>query len=326
MAAALPPPILGARGTIVRGSTLGGAPLGWDPSGVATRVNIDPDSKQGFVVDMTRISQAMSAAAVHSAGIKNAQTVEDLRFRAATAMHQFAVDEQLDAPYVTAGRRVAPIDLPGVYVVPESTMGGAQLQAQQYTPNTSQGVQTKHAETSMAKHNIPGFAPDSIPQPPTTPYPQDYAPEPPIQPRVVAPPSNAPAAAASLFASMNKQPQQAKPATNGTAAGAPTYKVTLEIKDFPTTIEAWYHDIVRNEQVLVLVYDTRAVGFPRTRLRPQPEDIAVHVEGAAMFYVCTDPGLSFVYPDIGGNEFSVFLIKSEHPYQEHEVAQQGLMM
>lgn len=319
MAAALPPPIMGARGTIVRGSTLGGAPIGWDPHGVATRVNIDPDSKQGFVVDMTRITEAMSAAAVDNAGIKNAQTVEDLRFRASTAMQQFAINEEIDSPRTTAGQRVAPINMPGVYVVPESTLGGAQLQPQPYTPVTAQGIQTRHAEIPMAKHNIPGFAPDNVA------VPQMAPPAPVYQPIEQAPQQTA-TKQASLFAGLQKAEIAAKRVlapTSTAATGAPTYKITLEIKDYPTSIEAWYHDVVRNEQVLALVYDTRAIGYPRTRLRPQPEDIALHVEGSQIFYICTDPGISFTYE---GQEFSVFLIKGEHPYQEPDVSQTGLMM
>lgn len=323
VAAALPPAIWGARGTIVRGSTLGGAPLGWDPNGVSMRVNVDPDIPgQGFVIDPTRISEAMAAAAVADANVRGAQTVEDLRFRASNAMQAFAISNKPDLVPTSTNQRLSPISMPGVYVVPESTLGGAQVRPQQQAPVAQlQGVQTKHAEipNSMTKL-LPGFGPDApIQMGPSVPVQQ------PLDP-IHAPQPTAPAAQkqASLFASMTS-PSQAQRAPKATAApaGAPTYKVTLEIKDFPTSIEAWYHDVVRNEQVLALVYDTRIVGYPRTRLRPQPEDIAIHVEGAAAFYICTDPGISFVYD---GNEYTVFLIKGEHPYKaEPEPQHPGLL-
>jgi hypothetical protein len=163
---------------------------------------------------------------------------------------------------------------------------------------------------------IPGFGPDN---------PTQVALQQPLDPLhnrmnvpvVAAPSQQSGQKQASLFASMKPQapapPQHSQPCEDSGKpfVGAPTYKVTLEIESFPTSIEAWYHDVMRNEQTLILVYDTRHTGSSRTRLRPQPADIAIHVEGGAVFYICTDPSISFVYE---GNEFTVFLIKQEHPF------------
>lgn len=322
MAAQLPPGIWGARGTIIKGSTLGGAPLGFDPNGVAVRINVDPDIPgQGFVIDPTRITEAMAAAACDQAGVRQAQTLEDLRFRAAEAMQAFAISRQPDIiPNSTARPREAPVAMPGVYVVPAASSGGGQLQQQQAQPtHISQGVQTKTAETStnMTKYtHIPGFAPDN-PQTPQVARP----PEPPVA-RTEMQVSQKPS---SLFAQTAPPVVPERRETIVTeSVRVPTYKVTLEVKGSPVSIEAWYHEVVRNEQVLVLCYDTRTVGFPRTRLRPQSDDIAVHVDGAAVFYICTDPGISFTHQN---DELQVFLIKAEHPYQaENAVPQMPALM
>ena len=325
LAAALPPGTMGARGTIIRRSTLDGAPLGWDPNGVAMRVNVDPEIPgQGFVIDPTQISQAGALMATQQAGVRGAQTIEDLRFRAASAMQAFAISSQPDiVPNSTTRPREAPIAMPGVYVVPESTPGGAQIRPAAPEPvNTRQGVQTKHAEIPQnPMHNLPGFSANPV-------VPQPAPPQ--VSP--VAPPQMNPVAAkpASLFASLNKQPPAPPAPTlgevrgNQMVVGAPTYKVTMEVKDSPVSNEAWFHDVIRNEQVLALCYDTRVVGYPRTRLRPQPEDIAIRVEGAAMFFICTDPGISFKH---GSDEITIYLIKAAYPFKEEtEVPQMpGLM-
>ena len=119
---------------------------------------------------------------------------------------------------------------------------------------------------------------------------------------------------ASLFASMNKQTSKAvlPPDAPVGAVSTPTYKVTIEIKDSPISSELWFHEVIRNEQVLALCYDTRCTGCARTRIRMQPEDLAIHVEGSTAIYICTDPGISFVHRN---DEIQIFLIKTEHPLQ-----------
>jgi hypothetical protein len=102
-------------------------------------------------------------------------------------------------------------------------------------------------------------------------------------------------------------------------ASAPTYKLTMEIKDSPISSEMWFHDVIRNEHVLALCYDTRCVGFPRTRIRLQAEDIAIHLAGSVELYICTDPGISFVH---NNDEITIYLIKSTHPMQPENAVPQ----
>jgi len=311
-AAVLPTGFAGARGTIIRRSTMGGAPLGFDPNGVSIRVNVDPDIPgQGFVIDPTRISEAMALAVVQEEGVGQASTIEELRYRASNAMQRFAINEKVaTVPDSRRQPRHSPIAMPGVYVVPEATQGGGQLAPAQNTiqPYSAQGIQTKPAakRDQMAKHSqLQGFAPDT---PRSNISVQQAQPEvvqqAPRQETVVQRP-------ASLFASMAKQPKlQAAAHSNGDTAVPPTYKVTIEVKDSPISMDTWFHEVIRNEQVLALCYDLRTIGCTRTRLRTQQEDLAIHVEGSDSIYICTDPGITFNHRN---EEIAIYLIKAEHP-------------
>lgn len=312
MASALPPGFGGARGTIVRRSTMHGAPIGHVKSAIATRINIDPHIPgQGFVVDMTQCTKEAIARAVDDAGVSKASTLEDLRMRASSAYETFAISHRPDLPAQNDRPlpRESPIPLPGVYVVPDATAGGAQRPAQmpEQPQPQSQGIQTFRRDTpTKPKGEIPGFS-----RPISN-----------TQAAPAAPTQSAPIAAASfeapkpsLFAQMSKMPEvQQKPVVKASAdaVGPPTYKVTLEIKNSPVTVETWYHDILREEHVLVLCYDTRCVGYNRTKLRPTEEDIAIHIEGSDRLYIVTDPAIGFVYD---GVELTILLIKAEHPFQ-----------
>jgi len=61
----------------------------------------------------------------------------------------------------------------------------------------------------------------------------------------------------------------------------------------------------------VLVYDTSCIGYPRSRLQPTDNDIAVHIDGSDSIYLVQDPSITF---EFGDQEFQILLIKAEHPY------------
>jgi hypothetical protein len=69
--------------------------------------------------------------------------------------------------------------------------------------------------------------------------------------------------------------------------------------------------VIRNEHILVLVYDTHCVGYPRSRLQQTDSDIAVHIDGSDSIYLVQDPQIGF---EFAGQEFQVLLIKVEHPF------------
>jgi len=333
MASVLPPGVWGAQGTVIRRSTMDGAPIGWDPFEVATRVNVDPDIPgQGFVIDPRQIQKDAALKAVKDAGVRHASTVEDLRFAGARAYQQFAISNVPDTPAMTARERPreAPIALPGVYVVPKATEGGGQEvpTANEHVNDIvsgydlAQGVATGRNDQPSAKQPQepatvpqapapPPQSPPPVPQGPPQPQPQQAVYAAPPQPAPAAPaapvaPVGAPMPAPSLFGPCG--PTGETPAAAGPSA--PSYKVTFEVRGAPAAIEAWYHEIVKDNQVLVMCYDTRTHGYPRINLMPTEEDIAIHLDGSDMVYDVTDPAIKFVH---GHDELQIFLIKRERP-------------
>ena len=94
------------------------------------------------------------------------------------------------------------------------------------------------------------------------------------------------------------------------AGQPPTFKVTFEIHGVPFTQEAFYHQIIRDGPNLVLVFDRRAVGFPRNFPQTTESDMAVHIEGQDVAYRTQTTGIHFPFLDY---DLCVLLIKSEHP-------------
>jgi len=318
MASALPPGIQGAHGTIVKKSTIDGAPIGYDPYAVATRINVDPDIQgYGFVMDPSALTDAGLQQAVNEFGIRQATDEKDQRERAADLLAQYAITNRLDRPAQAAERRrEAPVPLPGSYVVPKATEGGGQVKMAEQQPAAAapQGVPTTRRPETVIPD--PGFTQppnyQSPPQPASfstqgrsqPPAPQQTAPQP-QQP----PPT-------SMFEQASGVPPAPVASTHPApplANDAPTYKVEFEIENGDGAIESWYHEVVRDGHILVLCYDIRVRGYPRIKLRSTSKDIAIHIDGSDVFYIATDPEIKFVH-EASGMEYQIFLIKQEHPY------------
>jgi hypothetical protein len=299
VASALPPAIGGARGVIVPRATEGGAPPGFIAGAPAKRMNVDPDIPgESFVVDLTAMTKVAGEAATTEAGIKDAVSVEDRRYRASQALRTFAVSNKPDMPLDSApAPRESPIPLPGVYVTPEADEGGGQIPMPAQQP---QPIQPAIQAPQIMRPTIPNFSE----QPPTTVT--TYASVTPPQPIPTAPPP-------SLFATVAKTaarrpaPAAAQPVGSN---NAPTFKISFEVKGSPVNIEAWYHDVIVEEHILVVCFDKTCVGYPRMTLRPTDEDLAIHIDGSDVFYIAQDPSIKFPYHN---DELQLFFIKEEHP-------------
>lgn len=261
-------------GTLVPRSTLLGGQVG--PK-VKPVIIVDPDVPgQSFIVDRDQINKESSIRAAASADINSATSTEDLRFRASQAFRTFAADNR------------------------------PQLQPLADMPE----IQPPAKKQSTVKSDIRGF--DSPAKRVVAAQPASFD-----APAVTAtaPVQEPIAKPASLFARVNPAPARLspvpEPAKSEHTPTAPTYKVTIDVKDSPISLDVWYHDVIRDEHVLALCYDTSLVGYPRTRLRPTPNDIAIHVEGSDSIYIVADPNIRFMY---GTDEIQIFLIKSEYPY------------
>ena len=342
VASILPPGTWGASGTIIRRSTEGGAPIGHDPHAVVRRVNVDPDIQgQGFVIDMTQLPRDALQRVVSEYGVKQAVDVKERRFRAATALRNFAVSDQPDPVPESQAivNRDPPVNMPGAYVVPPASQGGGQLPMpeQQLPPaNASQGVELVQPPGRIDPGAAPAFAqppPMSMVTPempvPVPPMPTHWAdpgaqPMQPVQPVPAAqaaqlPPVAGPALQAPVGSLFDTQSQTVTPAmpamlasSNG-AVGPPTCKVTLEMQGNPFRQEAFYHEVIREGAALVLVFDRRAVGFPRVFPQVSEQDLAVHIEGKPVIYVTQSTGIQFPFRDY---DMHVLLIKAEHPRPE----------
>lgn len=322
VASALPPPIQGARGVIVPSSNMLGAPIGYQTDCVATKVNVDPDIPgQGFVMDMSKVTKEAAAAAAASADLRSATNIQDIRFRAANAMRQFAAgapEAHLDED--AAGPREPPVAIPGLYVAPKATAGGGQETGPRQPPKQPKPIETRRP-VSMQDLTQPI---QTTVQPPVPTAPStttavkaaDFgAPARPVQPAAPAAPPMP--AGGSLFDRVSGQQlppadpvYTPKMAPTQTPSGHPTFKVTFEVQDVPMQIEAWFHQVIRNEQVLALCFDTTTIGYPMTRLKPTEADLAIEIAGSDVIYVAQDPGIRFVH---NGEEIQIFLIKNEYP-------------
>jgi len=292
-------------GFVVGRSTLQGAPPDWDSKHVANIINIDPDvAGEGFTLDMSTISADAFNMAAHDAELGRALSIDDLRDKASSVYRQLA---QVDPP---------PAAPQGVAIMQEGTIPGLSMPST--PPGASPLVPAAVAPMPTVANPVGAVKAASFAQPAVT---QPVAPQPmahsgvPVQPTVTAP-MTPQQPAPSLFEQLTPQPARPAPRipthdTTAAAGGPPTYRLTFEIQDFPVSIEAWYHDVIRNDQVLVLIYDTRCVGYPRTQLQPTDKDIAVHIDGSDQIYVVQDPSINFT---VDSQEFQVLLIKSTAPF------------
>jgi len=318
MASALPPGIQGANGTIVKKSTIDGAPIGYDPYAVATRINVDPDiNGYGFVMDPSALTDAGLQQAVKDYGIRQATDELDQRERAADLLAQYAITNKLDRPAMAQDRpREAPVPLPGSYVVPKATEGGGQVKmAEQQPAPAPQGVPTTRRPETVIPD--PGFTqPPTYNSPAQPPQSASFSTTGRSQPPSVSQPAPAAPQPASMFEQV-AAPTAAAPVAHAPAAAhpneAPTYKIEFEVENGDGAIESWYHEVIRDGHILALCYDTRVRGYPRIKLRSTSKDIAIHIEGSDVFYIATDPEIKFVHESTG-MEYQLFLIKQEHPF------------
>jgi hypothetical protein len=332
MASVMPQGTWGAHGTIIRRAGEGGAPLGHDPHSVATRVNVDPDIPgQSFVYDPSQIPKEAMAQAIAEAGAGQAMSVPDRRLKAANTFRLFATANQADPMPNSANRpetREAPIDMPGAYVVPKATEGGGQEPMPDpatiqpaappmnlTTARPAEPVQS--APGAQAAITAASFQPVPQPQQPQQLQPKVVQPatftaavpqQPVPQQQSVAPQQPVTEPPESLFAQPNNNMTPVAPAE---APGhAPTVQVRFEVEGMPMQQEAYFHKVTREGASLVLVYDTRAVGYPKTFPQMSDKDLAVHIIGSNSIYVTQTTGIKF---PLDHYEVCVLLIKNELP-------------
>jgi hypothetical protein len=337
MAAAMPPGVWGATGVIVPASDEQGNQLGYDPNSVAARVNVDPDIPgEGFVVDMTQINQRGMEDAVKSAKANQATSVEDRRFKASNAFRNFSTGQAAQAaPTIRQPLREAPINLPGAYIVPPADEQGGQLQMEPDQPQDARqplSVPTFAPKSPLRETQYPSPDPPDNGQGANTGLsapnyaildvggPPDYhnmvraAAVAPTHPQEPGPQAVQPAIPERQSLSqphLHTPPMTATAAVAPGAPGPPTAKVDFEVRGTPFKNEAFFHQVIRHGPNLIMVFDNRAVGYPRMFPQTVQEDLAVHITGSEVIYITAATGIQF---PLDHYEVCVLLIKDEYPY------------
>ena len=81
-------------------------------------------------------------------------------------------------------------------------------------------------------------------------------------------------------------------------------------------MEAFYHDVQRENAALILAYDRRCVGYPRTFPQATENKIAVLIEERPERILVTQyTGIQFPFRDW---DIHILLIVEEHPNPEYQ--------
>jgi hypothetical protein len=269
---------------------------------------------------MTKLRKDLLKEVTEAAGVKQAISIEERRYRASMAFRQLAVDEPLDVPAVSHDEvRESPFNVPGMYVTPKASEGGGQLPMQQqpdYNPFHGITMAPPCTPVKAAKDEMrgPPSVPMAQPQHPLTMNqqvnPQPMGPGMPLQAPAPVPPPNQPSSLFERMSQPTRQSQQSYQEAPRGSAGPPTLKVTFEVDGSPWRQEAFYHAVIRQEANLILVFDRRAVGFPRVFPQETEADMAVMVDGTEVIYLCQVTGIQFSFED---KDFCHMLVKKEFP-------------
>lgn len=103
-------------------------------------------------------------------------------------------------------------------------------------------------------------------------------------------------------------------------AGAvhPRQQVTFEVPGYGP-LEAYYHQVIRAGEHLVLVYDRRYAG-PRAFPRHSPAELAARVHGTDRLFGVRTTGVQF---DLGDNAVCVLRVTTEAAYSDYQAAAGG---
>jgi hypothetical protein len=275
---------VGIGGAIVPHVGDGGAPVGHDANTVGAVVNVIDTSIETtplppFAVDMSQLTK---------------EAVEQSMARASNN-GQEALKEFSTGPPINTGQSIeALVRPPRVETAPAPTL---QRQVDP-RPVTRQEVKT----ATFGERSLP----DQVQMSPVS---NDEL------ERTIAP-STAPPK--SLFQTQgHSQPHLHVPVAEPPAVAEhlepPKVRVYFEVDGSPFKSDGYFHQVIRNRQTLVLVYDTRVGGYPRSYPQPMDASIACWIAGGEHVYICNTTGIEFT---LDNYDVCILLIKEEHPYSE----------
>jgi hypothetical protein len=307
----------GWRGVVIPHATPLGGSMGFNHHKAATEVYIDPElNNKSIVIDMRQFQSEHAKAALARACSEAHSQCVDPKDAAVVTYGAFARDQnapgQSSPVEVTLQRgneqassvydevRQAPVQMPGVYVAPKATPGGGQ-----------------YKQASFSR------------QPPAPAH-MVAPPPPPMQPYVPPPPNPEPPPMQNIPDSMQLR-EAFSPSVQRAQPQAPSMqrmlapqqvRQRLVVFDMPKPFgrfKTYYHDVVRQDMVMVLVYDhsqmSQMVWFPGAMENDAgtPQPIATFVQAAStnepdMIYLLHPTGLQFKY---GDKEFCLLTIEKE---------------
>lgn len=305
----------GLRGVIIPRATELGGSRGHNPHKPSV-IRIDPEliGGDGIVVDLGQINADDMAQAIleeQQAGHEDpadAMTAVFARFSSRGRVQQ---RQQARQATVLPSEREAPLQMPGTYVVPRASPGGGQvktaswgdqrcLPAPSSSPQPSVHVQTVQQPLQQSQQPPQHGLPSARQQAPSLPSADQYTGTP------------------SQDTSQRFEEQQVRTAAQPVAGfNRPLRPVTFEIPRMGE-MTGYYHDVIRNEISLVLVFDhsqpTQFIWFPPMLEdeHQEPIPIAILVPGIngepdVAYKVQTTP-VRFRYRT---EEFCVLLVEKE---------------
>lgn len=265
---------LGMTGYVVPSAGEEGGQPGWHHKQTAKQVVVDPHLGGNVVINPSTITQAAAAAVAKQFDVRaTGTTIDDRRELAYQAVTKLASHAMPVGP------------------------SGVTLTQAQYTPGMPQ------PGSGMPPLGMSSAGESPVPQTMTAePYPQQYL----QQPRQVPPaqqpdsygvPNMLPPVPVSLFKRQPTHQKQVVTPGQELPAGPPLREVLFEIEGIGAMpMTALFHDLIVDRNTLVLVFDHRAVGFPRNFPTYNSDArLAVQVVETHRVYFCKPPKHRFMF-------------------------------
>lgn len=314
IASLLPSGRQGLRGIVIPRATILGGSRGFDPH-KPRLVNIDPDIKgQSCVVDLSTIT-AEKMDKAFTAASQNSLIQGDIRLRAAQTYHNLAIGYEPVGMGSSRGQqlneRQPPIGSSG-YVVPRAGLGGGQIleELQEMTqPLAPQAVMspsvTPRAPVALSKQ----ASQRPLKSTTLTSY-QDIT-----TPTIVAEQDETMATDYSDSATLAPRPLFTNQSTQlidksnikpimRNAGAVPATKVVFEMKGWGT-FEAVYHEVIRNDCLLVLCWNTKSTAM---KYFPPATDELMAVKVNETLFLVYSYGSTFKHGDY---EYSILIISQD---------------
>ncbi len=313
--ASLMPSSSGLRGVIIPRATVLGGSSGFD-SNKPRLVNIDPDVKgQSCVVDLGLITEESMNAAFNEAS-SNPLVQNNLQLRAAQTYHNLAIGYEpvgmTKSVNNITSNRLSPLG-GSAYVVPKAKLGGGQEPEEIFQQQTDD-VPQQLMSPSVQPRNV-------IPTPINRPIMQKVAEVEDAQGL-----ADSQDEAFNTFMSHPTKPslptyrdqtaRHVKPATQPLKKitpptqmiiSPPATKVTFEMAQWGT-FEAMYHEVIRNDCLLVLVYNTKFKDGMKFMPQATEQPLAVKIDGSDKVYFVYSYGNKFEH---AGYEYCILVIDQE---------------